>query len=184
MSLTRNLFHEFRPFFRLFDEVSRTHGHPSYAFSGRPFDRYFDDFPRSRYPSVDLAEQGNEYVIEAEVPGIKKENLDVRIGDSGRSITIEGRTFARSASQVESPSASDQKDSEVSQEKEITQSSSDTTSPMPISSERDSFSHFTRTVWLPRPVNGSKVSGSLTDGILTLRIPKAEEQNVVKVDIQ
>lgn len=46
-------------------------------------------------PAVDVASQGNKYVIEAELPGVKKENVNVRIGDGGRSITIEGKVVSR-----------------------------------------------------------------------------------------
>ncbi|KAF8505348.1 hypothetical protein BU17DRAFT_57894, partial [Hysterangium stoloniferum] len=58
--------------------------------------------------------------------------------------------------------------------------------PTAISSERElaGASYFTRTIWLPRHVNASKILGSLEDGILRLQIPKAEEQGSVKVEIQ
>lgn len=46
-------------------------------------------------PAVDVHEDGNEYVVEAELPGVKKENLEVIIGDGGQSLTIEGKTFIR-----------------------------------------------------------------------------------------
>lgn len=51
---------------------------------------------------MDLSEQGNEYIVEAEVPGVKKENLNVQVGDGGRSITVEGQLYARSPSESES----------------------------------------------------------------------------------
>jgi HSP20 family molecular chaperone IbpA len=117
MSLTRNFFNEFRPFFRLFDEVSRAH--PSHSLlSRRHFDGHFDDFgfPRSHRPSVDLAEQGNEYVVQAEVPGVKKEDLEVRVGDQGRSVTIEGKIYARSPSGTSSSAASDKSDVPAAQD--------------------------------------------------------------------
>lgn len=58
-----------------------------------------------------------------------------------------------------------------------------------ISAERpssviSSSSNFTRTVWLPRPVDGASVSAKLQDGVLTLTIPKADDKGSVKVAIQ
>lgn len=58
-----------------------------------------------------------------------------------------------------------------------------------ISAERPtsvvtSSSTFTRTVWLPRPVDGESVSAKLLDGVLTLTIPKADDKGSVKVDIE
>jgi HSP20 family molecular chaperone IbpA len=43
---------------------------------------------------------------------------------------------------------------------------------------------FSRTIWLPRPVDPNKVSAKLQDGILTLTIPKAEDKGSVKVDVE
>ncbi|KAF8505345.1 hypothetical protein BU17DRAFT_57936, partial [Hysterangium stoloniferum] len=58
--------------------------------------------------------------------------------------------------------------------------------PTAISSERElaGASYFTRTIWLPRHVNASKISGTFEDGILRLQTPKAEEPDSVKVEIQ
>lgn len=43
---------------------------------------------------------------------------------------------------------------------------------------------FTRTVYLPRPVDGSRVTARLSDGVLTLTLPKVEDKATVKVDVQ
>lgn len=102
MSLSRQFFREFRPFFRLLEDpfsrspaVLSRNGTPS-VFND-PFFR--DVFPTSSVslPAVDVSEEPNAYVVEAELPGVKKENVDVRIGDGGQSLTIEGRTFVRSS---------------------------------------------------------------------------------------
>jgi len=69
-------------------------------------DRMFDDFrtewentflaPRAfatdlvRQPLIDLADNGKEYVVKAELPGIKKEDLNIEITDNG--IEISGET--------------------------------------------------------------------------------------------
>ena len=55
-----------------------------------------------------------------------------------------------------------------------------------ISAERTytRSSSFTRTVWLPQPVDASKVQAKLEDGVLTLRVPKAEEQGSVKANVE
>lgn len=44
---------------------------------------------------MDVTEEGKHYIVEAELPGVKKENIEVRIGDGGRSITIEGKIVDR-----------------------------------------------------------------------------------------
>lgn len=42
---------------------------------------------------------------------------------------------------------------------------------------------FSRTVWLPRPVDGANIKAKLLDGVLTLTIPKAEDRASVKIPV-
>lgn len=95
MSLTRQLLNEFRPVFRMLEEPL---GGRFGAF-GLPSRSAFDDpfftSPRFARPAVDVSEDGNNYVVETELPGVKKEDVDVHIGDGGRSIIIEGNITQR-----------------------------------------------------------------------------------------
>jgi HSP20 family molecular chaperone IbpA len=100
MSLTRSLFNEFRPLFRLLDEpFSRQLGVSPRHFNPPSFPSVFNQF-HIPVPAVDVSEDGNRYIIEAELPGVKKEDIQVHIGDSGRSLTIEGKTVQRSQPSV------------------------------------------------------------------------------------
>ena len=96
MSLTRQFFREMRPLFRMLEEPL---GRTPAAFGGYGPRSVFDDpffrAPAMLQPAVDVTEAGNKYVIEAELPGVKKENVNVRIGDGGRSVTIEGKVVSR-----------------------------------------------------------------------------------------
>jgi HSP20 family molecular chaperone IbpA len=98
MSLTRQLFNEFRPLIRMLDEPLggsfRAFGIPSRSV----FDDPFFTAPRFARLAVDISEDGANYVVETELPGVKKEDVDVRIGDGGRSITIEGSIVQRRTS--------------------------------------------------------------------------------------
>lgn len=51
----------------------------------------FEPFSFQRQASVEVSEEGNDIVVQAEVPGVQKENLDVHLGNNGQSLTIEGR---------------------------------------------------------------------------------------------
>ena len=57
--------------------------------------------------------------------------------------------------------------------------------PTQITSERTftGQSSFSRTIWLPRRVDGANVTAKLEDGVLTVRVPKAEDSESVKVKI-
>ncbi|PCH40133.1 HSP20-like chaperone [Wolfiporia cocos MD-104 SS10] len=188
MSLARHFFHEMRPLFRMLEEpFGRT---PAFgAFDRRsPFDDPFFRAPSMLQPAVDVTEEGNNYVIEAELPGVKKENISVRIGDGGRSVTIEGKVVSRRGG----PRTVDvNADSSTSTEVSNTAgegSKAVTTQPEEnaLSTERffSGTSSFARTVYLPRPVDSSNVSAKLSDGILTVSVPKAEDPASVQVPIE
>lgn len=96
MSIGR-LLHEFRPLFRMLEEPLTTRGTPTlYGFPHRSFlpDPFFAS-PSTIHPALDLTEEGDNYIVEAELPGVKKENVDITVGDGGRSVTIQGRTTSR-----------------------------------------------------------------------------------------
>jgi HSP20 family molecular chaperone IbpA len=154
------------------------------------------DWPESGLrPAVDVAEEGNSYVIEAELPGVRKEDISVEIGDNGRSVTIQGK-IVRRPRQQEQPIIETSTNGEVQEGKDP--SGNDQTkflttlplaaSPEPnkISVERESTGHatFTRSITLPTQVDANKVSAKLADGVLTLTVPKAEDAGRVKIDIE
>lgn len=123
-------------------------------------DRVFDDFrsewenlhlsPRSvatemvRQPLVDLADNGKEYLVKAEIPGIKKEDLRIEVTQDN--LEISGETSV-----------------EEKQEDEETGY---------IRRERR-YSRFYRTLPLPENILADKVEADLKDGVLTVRLPKA-----------
>jgi len=135
-------------------------------------------------PAVDITEKNGTYIVEADLPGVKKENIEVRIDDGGRSLTIAGKVSQR----VEIPSETVSKDAASSADASAEGAS--TTKPdsdsNQISSERffSGSSMFSRTIWLPRAVDAKKVSAKLQDGILTLTIPKAEDKAGIKVEVE
>ncbi|KAG8935031.1 hypothetical protein FRC01_010536 [Tulasnella sp. 417] len=107
MSLNRQFFNDFRPLYSTddpfgaaFDPYSlvprhRSGGDRGYSDAVQPFGgTSASEFSSSgggmRSPNVHLSDEGDRYFVEAEVPGIRKENLDVSIGDNGRSLTIRG----------------------------------------------------------------------------------------------
>ena len=95
MSITRRLFNEFRPLFRMLEEPFGgrfgAFGVPSRSILDDPF----FNAPHFARPAVDISEEGNQYIVETELPGVKKGDVAVRIGDGGRSVTIEGNIIQR-----------------------------------------------------------------------------------------
>ncbi|KAJ7600595.1 HSP20-like chaperone [Mycena floridula] len=164
MSIARQLFREFQPFFRMLEEpLGRS---PAFAARSRSlFDDPFFTGPTLSRPAVDVTEEGNKYILEADLPGIKKENIEVRIGEGGRAVTIEGKRFSR-----ENEAASTEASAESNQ----------LTVERPFVGQ----STFTRTVWLPRPVDSEKVTAKLENGVLSISVSKVEDAGSVLVKVE
>lgn len=199
MSISRNLFREFRPFFRMLEDPFFGRAPATYAGRGHSvFDDPFFGLARSGLrPAIDVAEEGNSFIIEAELPGVRKEDINVEIGDNGRSVTIEGKLVRRSRQQ-EQPTVEASVNGEVQEGKQslgngfirtkflTTLPLAASVEPNKISVERESTGHttFTRSITLPAHADASKVSAKLADGVLTLTIPKAEDARRVRIDIE
>ena len=106
MSILR-LLNEVRPLIQLLEEPLTR----SPAFYLRPQRMPFEDASRSPFgglgtlggrPAVDVYEEGDKYIVTADLPGVKKEDVEVSVGEGGRSITIEGRRVEK----AEEPGAS------------------------------------------------------------------------------
>ncbi|KAF9267438.1 HSP20-like chaperone [Marasmius fiardii PR-910] len=177
----RQLLHEFRPLFRLLEEpIARP---PSYfGLRTRPFfeDPFLNSSPAPSIPAVDITEDGNKFIVEADLPGFQKENVEVRVGDGGHSITISGKAFDKQSTPQlsEAPKSGGETSQGV-----IVQAKS---KPNQLSAERRfvTNSQFTRTVWLPQPVDRSGVAARLKDGVLTVTIPKVEDKGSVVVPVE
>ncbi|KII85562.1 hypothetical protein PLICRDRAFT_56795 [Plicaturopsis crispa FD-325 SS-3] len=186
MSLTDHFLQEFRPFFRGFDDPFARSGRatPSFYAPARSLlEHPFFNRNTNAQSGVDLTEEGDHYIVEAELPGVKKEDLNVTVGDAGRSVTIEGKVFRRNASRGAIEGA--QKPAIKEAGEKATPSSGEGASSTPSDEQTQSTfrSSFTRTVWLPQPVAANKVQAKLVDGILTVTIPKAEEPASVRVAV-
>ncbi|KAG1742370.1 HSP20-like chaperone [Suillus paluster] len=181
MSIARQLLHEFRPLFRMLEEpFGRSAVAPVYH-QRSLFDDPFFPSPAAMRPPVDVTEVGDKYIIEADIPGVKKENVDITIGDAGRSVTIQGKTSSRqtngelSGAEATGESAADGSEA-------VAKSESGT--QLAVERQYSGSATFTRTVWLPRPINSSRVSAKLRDGILTMTVPKAEDQESIRVPLE
>jgi HSP20 family molecular chaperone IbpA len=178
MSIARQLLHEFRPFFRMLDEPL-TRAPVTFARSRSLFDDPF--FSMNRGPAVDVSEQGNKYVVEAEMPGVKKENVEVRIGDGGRSLTFEGKILAATEGSENNVPVSQGMSGLLFPSVVAETFAGESTQ---ISTERSVIGNFSRTVILPRPVDSDNVVARLEDGILRVTLAKAEDKGSVSVMVE
>ena len=110
----------------------------------------------TRIPLVDVIDSGNEYVVKAELAGLKKENVEIEVGANELSLTAK--------SDVEK------------EEKGKTY----------LHRER-AFSTFRRHIGFAESIDTGKVSASMNEGILEVKLPKLEfkpEKKRAKITIQ
>jgi len=51
------------------------------------WDRVMSIMPETRVPAVDLEDRGNDFLLKAEMPGFKKENIEIEVQDNSVVIT-------------------------------------------------------------------------------------------------
>jgi len=135
-------------------------------------------------PAVDVIEEGDKYVVAADLPGVKKEDVEVRVAEDGRSITIEGRM-------VDVPSEDQRQQGEwknISRKQHVVDkdctgetgsgavSRGETTSEIARERFYSVNTQFERTVWLPRPINAESVTAKQQDEVLRVTANKAEDR--------
>ncbi len=133
------------------------------------FDNFFDDFlsrrwprlldwnmpslPEINFPKVDILDHDSDVEVQAALPGIKKEDLEVTV--TNQAITI--RTSTKE----------EKKEGEKGKyfRREIM------------------HGEFQRTLSLPDNVDGDKAKASFKDGILKVTIPKTEKSKRKSIEI-
>ena len=118
----------------------------------REMDRLFDSFGtglarfparyRAAFPALNIWNEGDTLCLEAEVPGISKDHLEVFA--VGNELTIKGR---RAPLEGET---------------------------LTYHRQERGTGEFTRVITLPADVDAERIDAVLKDGVLTVRLPKAE----------
>jgi len=156
-------------------------------------DQAFQGFPTQRTPPVHVSEENGEYIVEAELPGVRKEDLDVRVSQGGRALTIEGHTFRRSSIAPQPQgSITEHKEGEASpKESKASQGTVATTgnkevgkaNGQAVEGESTYQSTFSRSFTFPKPVDGAKIAAKFENGLLTLTLPQLTSAQDLKVQI-
>jgi len=139
----------FDPFNELVDDLFKGFLVRPLAYDGRGDGGAF--LPRAK---VDVAEKNGAYVVSAELPGVKKEDINVAI--DGAQVTLEA---------------------EVKREKEVTKDE------RVLHSERV-YGKVSRSFTLPQEVDESKAEAKFRDGVLELTLPKKAAAQRKQISIQ
>jgi HSP20 family protein len=135
-----------QPYDTIFDRMLGLSRQMDEAFSGRAFGTASSSGrPQLWLPAVDTYETEHAFVIEADLPGVRQENIDVHFEQG--TLTITGR-------RAPTLPASEKGKLRI------------------YSSERLSGA-FSRSIRLPEYVDGEKIEATYDNGVLTVRVPKA-----------
>ena len=116
------------------------------------FDRSGSPGKSTWYPAVDVLESKDSYLVRAELPGMKKEDIKVEVKDG--TLTISGESKS-------------EKPAEGVEYRHV---------------ERVS-TKFWRSFSLPEIVKQDGIEAAYKDGILEIRVPKAEEAKPRQIEI-
>lgn len=107
----------------------------------------------SLVPAIDLHEHEDSYSVRAELPGVKKEDIDISVHDGLLTINAESRY--------------QHEDSEAGR----------------VIHQERRYGKFVRAIRLGKDVDESNVKAKYNDGILELDLPKLEEIKPKKIEI-
>jgi HSP20 family protein len=142
--------------------ISRWNPYRDLALMRRSMDRMVDSFfsEGEEYPetvtwgvALDVREKEDEFIVEASLPGVKPEDVDVTF--SNNTLTIKGEVRSE-------------------EEKEDAR----------YHLRERRYGLFTRSITLPRGINGEAIQASYTAGVLTLHLPKREEVKPKRIEIR
>jgi HSP20 family protein len=102
-------------------------------------------------PLVDIEETEDAWIVEAELPGVRKEDVNVEM--RGSEIEISGEIKEREREGI-------------------------------LRRRTRTTGEFDYHVTLPGEADAEHIEARLQDGVLTLRIPKPEEQRARRIDVQ
>lgn len=113
--------------------------------------------PRNRQadfaPAVDVHEDADALVLRAEVPGVKREDIDIQV--DANVLTLKG-------------------------ERKLEQETEDRR----YHRVERSYGSFVRQFQLPTNIDPTSIDAQLTEGVLTLRIPKKAELKARKIEVK
>ena len=104
-------------------------------------------------PAADISETDTEYLVKAELPGVKKEDIDVSVENGVLTIT------------AESKSETEEKEGER------------------IIRQERRYGRYLRSLRLGKAVDEKQVKASYKDGVLELILPKAEDVKPKKISV-
>lgn len=130
---------------------------------------------RNTTPAIDVTESATGYQVLAELPGVKKSDVELIVGDNGRSLTIRGQVSGRSRAEA----SVDGEEVQTETARSVSPDESESKS-CPKSATKHLYSErtytpntkFLRTIQFPRAVDPNQVKATMADGVLCVTLAR------------
>lgn len=116
------------------------------------------------YPPLNLTEDGEHYFVEAELPGLALDDLEIHVAE-GNQLSIQGERKV------------------LGSESSTTDSNEQNRGDKKWHRQERGYGKFRRTVELPEVVDPDQVTATLSHGILTVSLAKSEKSKPRKIAI-
>lgn len=124
-------------------------------FSAIFFDNNYMRRPSGTAPAINVLEGRNDYRVELAAPGMRKEDFRITINSEG--------------------------DLEIQMEKRHNDSDSQKANEYRFLRREFNYTRFSQTLILPDDVDKEKIEAKMSDGVLTIILPKVREENDPKI---
>ena len=139
--------------------------------------QFFSNSGRSSYP-VDVREDADHFYVEAELPGFKKDEIDITLKNTELTITAEHKAAVEPTPAKGNQAASSQP--ETPQPTTLKQAHAQPAEWL-LSERR--LRSFHRTFELPPTVDAANVTATVADGILSIVLNKRQETKPRKITV-
>lgn len=129
---------------------------------------------------IDVSESENEFIVKAAMPGVKPDDIDVRIADNTLTIKGEYKEELEEGQRAQGQMAARQVGQTGGRPQE---QPGEPRRPTYHKRELSSGTLY-REITLPTPVQADKAQASYENGVLQLVLPKAEEAKPKRIPIQ
>ncbi|MEN9864487.1 MAG: hypothetical protein RL748_77 [Pseudomonadota bacterium] len=143
----------------------------------------------TRLIRMDVTESEHAYTVLAELPGVKKEQLEVRI--EGKQVWISGQILpANAANTVNAASQASSTDTNTTNTTNTTNAANNAANPAPAANSQRQllnerfYGKLERRIQLPLDIDDTLAQAKFVDGILQLQLPKKQLPGARKLEIE
>ena len=118
------------------------------------FDNEWMEKTNATAPAINVVESDKDYKVEVAAPGMTKDDFNIHLGEDNELV--------------------------ISMEKKVENEEKDKENKKYLRREF-SYTKFNQSLYLPENVDKEKISASVTDGVLTINLPKYSPEEKAKV---